>query len=68
MVGTLNVGSTVYSGTTGSNLVNGNNKWISVYYPAAPGGLGYYSGFTYGTKYAIQVDASGAITNVQTCP
>ena len=65
---TLNIGSTVYSGTTGSNLVNGNNKWVSVYYPAAPSGLGYYSGFTYSTKYAIQVDASGAITNVQTCP
>jgi len=65
---TPNVGSTVYSGTTGTNLVNGNNNWISVYSAPVPVGLGYSSGFTYNTKYAIQVDASGVITNVQTCP
>jgi hypothetical protein len=65
---TPNVGSTVYSGTTGTNLVNGNNRWISVYSAPVPTGLGYSSGFTYNTKYAIQINASGAITNVQTCP
>ena len=65
---TPNVGSTVYSGTTGTNLVNGNNRWISVYSAPVPTGLGYYSGYTYGTKYVIQINASGAITNVQTCP
>lgn len=65
---TPNVGSTVYSGTTGANLINGNNNWISVYNAPVPPGLGYYSGFTYDTKYVIQVDASGVITNVQICP
>jgi len=65
---TPNVGSTVYSGTTGANIVNGNNNWISVYNAPVPIGLGYYSGFIYDTKYVIQVDASGVITNVQTCP
>ena len=52
---TPNIGSTVYSGTTGTNLVNGNNKWISVYSAPVPVSLGYSSGFTYNTKYVIQL-------------
>jgi hypothetical protein len=58
------VGSNVYSGATGTNLVNGDNKWIAITYPTAPSDeLGNYN-----TKYVIQVDASGVITNIQTCP
>jgi hypothetical protein len=57
-------GSTVYSGSSGLSVVNGNNKWVSVVLPAAPAD----AYFNYDTKYAIQVDALGVITNVQSCP
>jgi hypothetical protein len=62
-----NVGANVYSGDTGASLVNGDNKWVAIVLPVAPyAKIG--PTFSYNTKYVIQVDASGVITNVQTCP
>ena len=61
---TPNIGVTVYSGDTGSNVVDGNNKWIAIVQPAAPNN----SLLSYNTKYAIQIDGSGVITNKVTCP
>ena len=58
------VGNTVKSGDTGTVLVNGNNNWIAVRRSPSP----YDCALNENTKYVIQVDASGVITNVQTCP
>jgi len=58
------VGQYVYSGTSGTSIINGDDKWLSVVKSPSP-----YDGLlSYNTKYAIKVNASGMITNVQTCP
>ena len=65
--GLPNVGSNVYSGDTGASLVNGDNKWVAISVGPAPSQkIG--PTFIYPTKYVIQVDASGVITNRLTCP
>jgi hypothetical protein len=57
-------GNTLYSGDTGSTVVNGNNNWVSLVAPNVP--ISATGGTN--TQYVVQVNTSGVITNVQTCP
>jgi hypothetical protein len=63
----LSIGTRIFSGTTGSSPVNGNNNWICLALSPTPTQQTITGVLLYSSKTAVQIDTSGFIIGINPC-